>query len=270
MWMTGTVFEGGVSFDDVNIGGNVIISDANFNKVGGQLTSFNTAEIRGNVFFQRSAFNGKVNIARTNMRGIFVHDVNWPDDPDAVDLTGLTYQELSFFDPNDSSRTFLFLLDKSPYDARLYTDLENYYRNQGYEHLADQVYIRSKIRQLESALPIYSLYAWWSLFLGVFVLWGRSPLSPILALFWCLCVVVFGYFIFRKKENMVADVETSYPYRPFLYSLDLFMPFFDLGYAKVWKPGPERRFARVYTKIHQSLAWFLIPVAVLAIIRVIG
>jgi hypothetical protein len=79
-----------------------------------------------------------------------------------------------------------------------------------------------------------------------------------------------GYSVFRKKEKMKMVVETDHSYRPFLYSLDLFLPFVDLGYAKVWKPTPERKFARAYAKIHQYVAWILIPIALLAIAGVFG
>jgi len=99
------------------------------------------------------------------------------------------------------------------------------------------------------------------------VLYGRDPLRVFL---WCLLFVVIGYFVFRKKEKMVAVVETDRSYRPFLYSLDLFIPFIDLGYAKAWKPDSERKIASIYSKIHQSLAWVLIPIALLAVARVFG
>ena len=69
---------------------------------------------------------------------------------------------------------------------------------------------------------------------------------------------------------MKMVVETDRSYRPFLYSLDLFVPLVDLGYAKVWEPSRERRLARVYAKIHQYLAWVLIPIAILAIAGVFG
>jgi len=94
------------------------------------------------------------------------------------------------------------------------------------------------------------------------VLYGRDPLR---ALLWCLLFVVIGYFVFRKKEKMRAVVETDRRYRPFFYSLDLFVPLVDLGYATVWEPSPERKIARIYAKIHQYLAWILIPIALLAI-----
>jgi hypothetical protein len=107
---------------------------------------------------------------------------------------------------------------------------------------------------------------WWNLFLDIFVLYGRDPLRVLL---WFLLFVILGYFIFRKKEKMITVVETDRPYRPFLYSIDHFFPFINLGYAKVWVPSPERKFARLYLKLHRSLAWVLIPIAILAIAGVI-
>jgi hypothetical protein len=89
------------------------------------------------------------------------------------------------------------------------------------------------------------------------------------ALFWFLFFIIIGYFIFRKKEKMVTVVEPNHPYRPFLYSLDLFVPLVDLGYAKIWKPSPERKLARIYAKLLRLLAWILIPIAVLAIVGIL-
>jgi hypothetical protein len=100
------------------------------------------------------------------------------------------------------------------------------------------------------------------MFLDGFVAYGRDPLR---ALLWFLLIVVIGFFVFRKKEKMRAVVETDRRYRPFLYSLDLFLPLVDLGYAKRWEPEPGRRFTSIYAKIHQYLAWILIPIALLAI-----
>jgi hypothetical protein len=81
---------------------------------------------------------------------------------------------------------------------------------------------------------------------------------------------MLGYFIFRKKEKMIVIAESTHPYNPFLYSLDLFVPFINLGMAKAWKPSPERKIATLYAILHKSLAWILIPIAVLAIAGVFG
>ena len=48
---------------------------------------------------------------------------------------------------------------------------------------------------------------------------------------------LFGWFMFLKRAKMLSAIEPERKYRPLLYSLDLFLPLIDLGYAKEWTPN---------------------------------
>ncbi len=265
LYMSETVFDGAVSFDYSDIGDALDLSNSRFNNSNEQTASLADMNVHGYIFLNGAAFNGPLSLARTKTKGLFAGDATWPKEQNVVNVMGLVYDEVDIHD-SQGRVDFISLLGQSPFEIQSYWRLENFYRNKGRPELADHVYVIRKHRERGQGEMHWYYWRWlWNSFLDIFILYGRDPIRVLL---WSLLFVVLGYFVFHKKEKMRSVVETDRRYRPFLYSLDLFLPLVDLGYAKLWKPCSERRFARVYAKIHQYIAWILIPIALLAIARV--
>jgi len=213
----------------------------------------------------RAVFAGKIFINNTNTMRFNAQDTTWPQDPGMVDVRGLVYtKELNVRDNNGQS--FLHLIEQSPFDAKMYRDLQNHYLSHYTPVHAEEVYISYKIREIQDMLAWTSWQWWWSLFLGVFILFGKAPE---LAALWFLVIVLFGWFMFRKREKMLATVGTERKYRPLLYSLDLFLPVIDLGYAKDWTPNTRYKITRIYAVVHRYLGLVLIPIAILAFLGIL-
>ena|GEM_PF-4561048 len=182
-------------------------------------------------------------------------------------LSGMTYDSLDMFENDKNGESLLQFLRQTEYRADVYARVEAFLKNNGQAQLADSVFIERNIREAEG-LPWYSRL--WSFFLRVFVGYGRKPW---LAFFWWFAVVGFGFAMFRKKDWMALTdkkaegQEGSRHYNPFWYSLDLFAPVIDLGFAKLWEPSPQhphRQLARQYVQIHKILGWILVPIGVAA------
>jgi hypothetical protein len=261
-----TVFDGAVNFEYIDIGNALDLSGCQFNNVEEQTASLSSMNVGGFIFLNNTVFNGPVNLSRTVTKGLVAADTNWPKEENGTNVSGLVFEEIDVHGSENNKVDFISLLERSPFERQSYQRLEDYYNRLGYPSFADYVFIKVNQRERREHLTWMHYRWWWNGFLDIFVLYGRDPLR---AAGWCLLIVILGYFVFRKKEKMKMLVETEWPYRPFLYSLDLFLPLVDLGYARRWEPTPERRAARVYAKIHQYLAWILIPVALLAIAGVL-
>jgi hypothetical protein len=192
----------------------------------------------------------------------------------------------------------LMLAEHSTYSPQVYRHLEEYFEKRGHSDLADQVYIAQKRRERREILEWYSITWWWSLFLDLFIRYGRSP---DLAFLYSLFVVVFGSIVFWRKDGMRPTASDAPPqiktpshipktlprwmrmqmmasqtksnalvdYNPIWYSLDLFISIVDLRMAEDWEPSPERQWARAYMRIHIILGWVLIPIGLLALTGVI-
>lgn len=264
IFMADAIVDGAVAFDYIDVGSVMDLSNSRFNNSKEQTVSLASMNVKGHIFLNRTVFNGPVSFSRTAIDGLYATDVTWPAvERGTVNVTGMTYQEIDMRDSKENPVSFISLLEQSPFDVDSYQRLENYYRNLGHTETADYVYVRSQQRERTDGGMRWYYWRWWSnLFLDFFVLYGRDPLRVFL---WCLLFVILGYFVFRNKEKMIMVAETDRPYRPFLYSLDLFLPFVDLGYAKVWRLGVGHKIAGAYAVVHQCLAWIFIPTAILAV-----
>jgi len=222
------------------------------------------------VFLNRVVFAGPVSFNSAITEHFNATDVTWPLGQDMINLGGLRFKYIVIMKSNDNnqlSETLSFFDRSSPYDGQLYRDFEQMLRNSGRLEHADVAYAKGKIRERDVLDWWYSWRWGWNLFLEYFVMYGVYPLR---ALLWLLLFVALGHAVFRDAEKMLVVKEPSQRYNSFLYSLDLFIPFINLGYKDVWQPRPERTFARIYATIHRILAWILIPIALLAIARIIG
>ena len=93
------------------------------------------------------------------------------------ELNGLNYQRVMAGTETDSWRNLLALVDRAAhrtaYSIDIYSALAEFYRREGYPGQANQVFIAQKRREREEVLR--GAQWCWSLFLDLFVGYGRSP-----------------------------------------------------------------------------------------------
>jgi len=185
----------------------------------------------------------------------------WPTDPNAFNLRGMTYSDIDIGDQGLTEETFqalLGLVNQSAYSPQAYQALSKFLTDKGHPDWASQVELSQKRRERNEVLAPLSGRWLWSWFLDIFAGYGQRP---VFAFFWSGLVIAIGTLVFRRKENMVPvnQEHASVEYNPVWYSFALFIPYVDLGIASRWEPSLERKWARNYKYIHMILGWILAP-----------
>jgi hypothetical protein len=258
-----STFAGPVDFGHSTVGGYIGAEDTVFSNQ--DATVFLGGMDVGELYLDRAVIAGKLFITNTKTKRFNAKDTTWPEGPGMIDIRGLEYsQELGV--NNDKGQGLLYLAEQSPYDAKLYTALQEYYIAHGFPAYADFVYRTYKTREGTEGYTWTTWRWWWNAFLRIFILYGKVPE---LAALWFLAIVLFGWFMFRKRAKMFSLAGTERKYRPLFYSLDLFLPVIDLGYAKKWTPNTRYKIIRIYSVIHRCLGLVLIPIAILAFLGIL-
>lgn len=230
-----TNFDGPVGFRSVSIE-ELVIQDAHFNEKSTPV-SFTDAKVGTlrvavyDVTYKR-AFGGQPKVDGMTFQRIHV-----------------TRGEVSYF------------CEGSQFSPDFYSEAEAYLRKSGETGKADELFIALKRRERKERLWGF---AWLSnYFLDVLVAYGRKPQR---ALYYGLCIVALGCFVFRSQRGMTPrkEKEGSNSYNAFWYSLDLFAPVIDLQAASNWMPEKSRWFARNYMHVQRILGWILVPIGIAA------
>lgn len=206
-----------------------------------------------NVSIERGAM-----LDYSNFQTISILDISWPK---TLKLNGMTYQNIKAEPEEQSLQMLLNMINQSVYSKDVYTNLEAFFKLQGYTEKADKVFIAQKQRERKEILKRFYPSWWWNLILDKTISYGRSPgysLVPI------GIIIIFGCYLFRREDGMKAKDSDLYKYNAFWYSLGLFIPFVDLGGSRIWQPKKERWFARNYMHVHKIFGWLLIPIALAA------
>ena len=213
-----------------------------------------------NVSIERGAM-----LDYSNFQTISILDISWPK---TLKLNGMTYQNIKAEPEEQSLQVLLNMINHSVYSKDVYTNLEEFFKLQGYTEKADKIFIAQKHRERKEILKRFSLSWWWNLFFDISVQYGRSPGR---VLYVIAGVVGFGCFIFWQRDGMepIRLEDACRHYNGFWYSLGLFTPFVDLGSVRIWQPKKERWFARNYMHAHKILGWLLIPIALAAFTGII-
>jgi hypothetical protein len=191
--------------------------------------------------------------------------VTWPRFKDTIQLNGMSYLFISAGVEEDSWKRLLELVKGSVYDANVYTNLETFFRRQGYADRADKVFVEHKRSERQKSPQ--NVRWFWNLLLEYLVWYGRKPE---LALVWSLVVIFLGSFVFWPNGMEPKNPTAILPrYNALWYSLDLFVPVVGLGVANLWMPRKDRRFARNYAYFHKILGVILIPIGLAAITGII-
>jgi hypothetical protein len=259
-----SAFSGGLDFGNTNVGRNLSLTDIRFTNPDMSF-DLGAVNVGSGLFLTDVTIAGPVSFSYATVGGAYFEDVAWPLGQDNISQAEFQYQHLTYWDSNDPSTTFLYVLNQSRYYAKSYYRLEKHYVEHGKLGDAALVSIYQKNREREESMPLFTPFYWLDLAYEAFILYGFG--LP-LALFWMLLIVVIGFGVFHNKDKMSAIGQTDKPYRPFLYSLDMFLPIINLGWKKNWAPRPERKLVRLYAWCHRWIAWVLIPLAIYAIIDV--
>ena len=279
MLLNTTTFAGPVDFRYTQVETNFEASGAIFNAA--QWNYFTHMKVGDTMlfdqaFYQQPSFAGPVSFANSQI-GIF--QMENADLHSFVDITGMKYDSILFKKAGGSGdwNDLVWLLNQSPYDAQTYKTLESFFANQGRREIADQVFFAYKERERSSFERSFwgFLQRLWNWSFGAFIRYGRRPIRAFVG---SLGFILFGTFIFWKKENMIETskkdrsesengkpAEKARPYYPLLYSLDLFLGPVDLGVEKQWEPRPERKAIYFYSIFHRLVGWIFITIALLAV-----
>jgi len=196
----------------------------------------------------------------------------WPSDPNAFNLRGMTYTDIDIGDQgltDETLESLLGLVDKSAYSPQAYDALSQFLTDKGHPDWAAEVELNQNRRERREILTPLSGAWFWSWFMDIFAGYGHRPAF---AFVWSGLVVATGALIFRRKEDMlpVEQDDAKVEYHPVWYSFALFLPYIDLGIASKWEPNPCRKWARNYKYIHMMLGWVLAPIALLTFGGIIG
>lgn len=220
--------------------------------------------VAGPTTFEDLIIEDELNLDHSGFSTISMLKVTWPKSKDALRLNGMTYQFISAGTEEDSWKRLLEMVKGSIYDANVYTNLESFFRRQGYAKRADKVFVEHKRAERKRSQNIRWV---WSVLLEYLVWHGRKPE---LALFWSLVIIFAGSFVFNREGMEPKNPgATPFRYNASWYSLDLFLPIVDLGVANNWVPMKDRWFARNYIYFHKILGALMIPLGLAAVTGII-
>jgi len=258
------VFEGPVNFISADIAGDFSAQGAKFqNKQQG--ASFNSIKVGTAAFFKNTVFEGPVDFRDADFAWLDLSTPFWPKIAGQLDIRGMSYKYIQADSKvPESHNKLLELIKQSAYAANVSSNLEEFFRHQGYRGDADWAFIAGKCREREEYFHSGDWFHWlgsWILYL--LVGYGRRPW---LAAIPFAILVALGCFLFSpEKMEPQKPEDTHRVYNRFWYSLGLLLPVVDLQADKVWKPKANETFLRNYVRVHALLGWILIPIVLAAL-----
>jgi len=192
-------------------------------------------------------------------------DVVWPANAASLKLAGLSFRYISPDIPSDETKweKLSEWVDHADFMMAPYQQLEDVLKKQGRVEQANDVYERMQKKawtqgRLNAKGKIKNAL------LYLLVGYGREPQW---VFYWCIPVVVIGWMVFRKREDVEPKEpkDKDSPYDPLWYSIDLFLPLSTLHAADVWIPRQNSWFRRYYARVHSILGWILVPIGLAAV-----
>ena len=244
---TGILFAGLVDFTTARVGGNFVVIDAKFrgrpSEPGGLVASglsVKSAFLWTDVALESGAL---LNIGKASIGSLIDDERSWPA-AGKLTIDGLTYLSLN---PTDVRARLRWIGLESSFHPQPYRQLAKVLRDSGDDAGAVTVLIAEQdARYRDSYLPRRLMAG----FLKVTIGYGHRPL---LALLWSLVVVLIGSGVIVAANRMGlmretwpenAPAKSSDRYErlsPFLYSLDVFVPFVNLHQEPYWWPDADAR-----------------------------
>jgi hypothetical protein len=257
--LTGPVVNGLIDFNSAVMPGGVaggsilIINGTRFEGDGtGGLFAF-SAVIPGVVWTHNTLQKNTIlNLRDCTVSDFYDDEQSWPH-PGNLFIDGFTYGELggggrTFAPPPVDARSRLkWLALQTDFHSQPYKQLAKVLATRGDDTGANRVLIAMEDRRYKSAGFAERIYG---AVMKATIGYGYRPL---LAALWCFGVILLGWpvvalakraGVMRETwpENSPKPAPASYePLHPFLYSLDVFLPFVDLRQQHYWWPDAHAR-----------------------------
>jgi hypothetical protein len=254
----GFTAKGEVRLPGANINGPLNFNGATLTNPNG--SALNIEHLRADTILLRTQGppQGIVSLRNARTDTFYDSEGSWPQ---SLRLSGFTYGTL-VATPNVGTRARLRWLerDKDGYIPQLYEQLADFYRKVGHDDDARKVAI-TKQRRRRSTL------SWpgkiWSSLLDWIVGYGYQTWK---AGAWLLAMVMLGWWIFDRAYPVYLTAAKPPGQRPLFhagaYTLDLLLPFADLGYQSAFIAGG---WARGCYLAWNLAGWVLITAVVAAL-----
>lgn len=285
-------FAGLANFENIDIGGNLELTNGLFNSPSKTIKFFGM-KVGRNAIFNEVKFAGGFDMSKAEVGSTLEFNKTQATNTNLaknfsgmkVDTAIFDQAELSLpynlqdvdyrhLNPDSDYQKTLQLIEKPEYSPSSFTNLEAYYRRSGMEKAADEVYIAGKIKEGNSATGFAYFTNW---LLDITVRYGKWPW---LALVWSAAFISIGWLAVFRKQNMMPqeqkdkkepqkkeeqkDKDPMAGYSPLWYSIALFLPIVDLEDAKKWTLRPEKKLERHYLRVHIILGYLFIPIGLAA------
>jgi hypothetical protein len=250
--------DGEVSLIAGRIGGDLNLTGGKFRNDNGTAIQAERVGVDSNLHWKPTKVNGQVSFANSRV-GTWVDDAAGLGFP--LILHGLRYGRLLPMPPTVTAAQRLAWLAKDPwgYSPQPYRQLASVYRAEGHDRAARKVLIASETRRRQQLTGWRSLpgRAWGGL-LRATVGYGYSPW---LALVWLVGLIVAGSLAVSLLPQQSFDKGSGAPaFNSLLYTVDVLLPFIDLGYSKWVAVGA----AQIVTVVLVVLGWVLATAVIAA------
>jgi hypothetical protein len=246
-----------------HVGGQLDLTGGTFRNSGGYAISAHGLRIDGTGFWQPNGVTGALHLG-------FARATVWVDDATARStptvLHGFRYETLHPGPDEVGPGERIAWLDRDPagYSPQPYAQLAAIYRAEGHDRHAGTVLVASQDRRRRRRPGWRSWPHWaWGGLLRAAVGYGYRPW---LALLWLLVLVTIGTLLITWRPDAELTANPGAPPRnALLYTVDVLLPFVDLGYSN-WV---ARGIVLIVTAILVVLEWVLVTAVVAAFVSVL-
>lgn len=230
--------------------------------------------VEGTATISNSNIGKECDLRQARFSSLVLENVTWPANADHRQLAGISFQYIAPAPwdrdnlKDDDWRKLLVAVDGSAYNPGAYQALETALRKEGHTELADTTFTEMN-EQAVHASDLGRQSQGKNLLLHYLIGYGRQPQY---AFFWWIPVILVGWWVFRDRRFVEPrePKDKDRPYDPFWYSLDLFLPLTRLDAADVWMPLQSSWSRRYYARLHATLGWILVPIALAAVTGLIS
>jgi hypothetical protein len=234
----------------------------------------NGLHVEGVADFEKLKIAQEFDFRHAQFKDLILSNIQWPDSDESRQSAGINFDSISPeaegpADPASTAQSdpqwasLLAWVENSSYAPAAYQQLEAALKKEGHSELADGTY--ESMQKGATSHGSLGKQGQFKNFVSHWLIgYGREPQW---AFYWSIPVVLFGWIVFRRREDVESrkGEDTIRPYDPMWYSLDLFLPLTTLQAADVWMPRQDSRFRRYYARVHSILGWILIPIGLAAI-----
>jgi hypothetical protein len=244
---------GEVNLSSASIGGQLIFSGAHLDGKGEPALYVQGLTVAREMFFDEGfRADGTVNLTGAKIGSLADEAGSWPE---ALDLDGLTYEDLT----NMPARKRLDWLGRSvDYAPQPYEQLAAYYRRLGHDEEARRVLL-AKLRQRRRQRPWWA--RWWGWLQDALAGYGYAPGRAVLLL---AGAFVAGWLVFSTRHPVPVGPGPQPEFNAALYTLDVLIPAPALGQASDF--DPQGATLAMAAGLH-ILGWLLAITVIAAITR---